>query len=107
MSFDPGRHTSAVKARAPNAIRIGLESGPPSTWHWHALNAEGLPIVCLDARHAKAGLNMQLNKTDNNDAHDLAQIVKAGWYREVAQKPRQSHGPIDAERAGPTRRHAR
>jgi transposase len=83
--------SSAVKAKAPNAIRIGLESGPLSTWHWHALKAEGLPIVCLDARHAKAALNMQMNKTDKNDAHGLAQIVKAGWYREVDVKSLDSH----------------
>ena len=25
----------------------------------------------------------QVNKTDKNDAYGLAQIVKAGWYREV------------------------
>ncbi|MDX0480045.1 IS110 family transposase [Sinorhizobium medicae] len=83
--------SAAIKAKAPNAIRIGLESGPLSTWHWHALKAEGLPIVCLDARHAKAALNMQMNKTDKNDAHGLAQIVKAGWYREVGVKSLDSH----------------
>lgn len=83
--------SGAIRAKAPNAIRIGLESGPLSTWHWHALKADGLPIVCLDARHAKAALNMQMNKTDKNDAHGLAQIVKAGWYREVGVKSLDSH----------------
>ncbi len=29
---------------------------------------------------------MQLNKTDRNDARGLAQIVRTGWYREVAVK---------------------
>jgi len=28
----------------------------------------GLEIVCLDARHARAALNMQISKTDQNDA---------------------------------------
>jgi transposase len=28
----------------------------------------------------------QVNKTDKNDAYGLAQIVKAGWYREVGVK---------------------
>lgn len=83
--------SNAVRARASNAIRIGLESGPLSTWHWHALKAEGFPVICLDARHAKAALNMQMNKTDKNDAHGLAQIVKAGWYREVGVKSLDSH----------------
>jgi transposase len=45
-----------------------------------------LPVVCLDARHAKAALSLQLNKSDRNDARGLAQIVRTGWYREVAVK---------------------
>src|SRR4051795_12867105 len=50
------------------AMRIGLESGPLSAWHWHELRKLGLPVVCLDARHAKAALALQLNKSDRNDA---------------------------------------
>src|SRR3954452_3571212 len=71
---------------APRAARIGLESGPLSLWHWHALKGAGLPVVCLDARHAKAALSLQLNKSDRNDARGLAQIVRTGWYREVVVK---------------------
>jgi hypothetical protein len=33
-----------------------------------ALTAEGLPMVYLDARHAKKALDMKVNKTDANDA---------------------------------------
>jgi len=51
----------------------------------------GLPVVCLDARHAKAALSMQVNKTDANDAHGLAQIVRTGWYREVEVKSVDAH----------------
>jgi len=45
-----------------------------------------LPVVCLDARHAKAALSLQLNKSDRNDALGLAQIVRTGWYRQVTVK---------------------
>ena len=45
----PEAIAATIKARAANVVRIGLESGPLSTWHWHALNAMGLPVVCLDA----------------------------------------------------------
>src|SRR5215204_4797150 len=42
-----------IRTRAPEALRIGLESGPMSVWHWHGLRQAGLPVVCLAARHAK------------------------------------------------------
>jgi len=61
-----------------------METGQLSTWL--SLRRLDLPVVCLDARHAKAALSLQVNKTDDNDAHGLAQIVRTGWYREVAVK---------------------
>jgi transposase len=82
----PEAIAATVRARAPEATRIGFESGPLSTWHWHELKKLGLPVICLDARHAKAALSLQLNKSDRNDASGLAQIVRTGWYREVAVK---------------------
>jgi transposase len=80
-----------VQARAPRAVRIGLETGPLTPWLVHQLREKGLPIICLDARHAKAALKMQINKTDSNDAYGLAQIVRTGWYREVAVKGWEAH----------------
>jgi transposase len=43
-------------------------------------------VICIDARHAKAALSLKVNKTDANDALGLAQIMRVGWYREVAVK---------------------
>jgi transposase len=80
-----------IRAKASDVVRIGLESGPLSTWHWHALKAMGLPVVCLDSRHAQATMSGQVNKADKNDAYGLAQIVRAGWYREVGVKSLDSH----------------
>ena len=82
----PEAIAATVRARAPKVARIGFESGPLSSWHWHELKKLGLPVICLDARHAKAALSLQLNKSDRNDALGLAQIVRTGWYREVAVK---------------------
>jgi len=53
-----------VRERAPGAERVVLESGPLSTWHWHGLKALSVPVVCLDARQAKAALSCHVNKTD-------------------------------------------
>ena len=82
----PEAIAAAIRARAPEVVRVGLESGPLSAWHWHELRKLEVPVVCLDARHAKAALSMQLNKSDRNDARGLAQIVRTGWYREVMVK---------------------
>jgi transposase len=85
---DPAAIAATVRRYAPTAARIGLETGPLTTWLWTTLTAEGLPVVCLDARHAKKALDMRVNKTDANDAEGLAHLVRAGWYREVRAKGR-------------------
>ena len=51
----------------------------------------GLPIVCIDARHAKAALKMQINKSDRNDAFRIARIMQCGWYKEVRVKDLDCH----------------
>ena len=54
---EPAAIAAAVRRYAPGAVRIGLETGPLTTWLWTALTAEGLPVVCFDARHAKKALD--------------------------------------------------
>ena len=57
----------------------------------HEFRARGLDVTCLDARHASAVLKMQMNKTDQNDAEGLAQIMRTGWYRSVHVKSLDAH----------------
>ena len=45
---------------------------------FHALRAEGLPVVVIDARHARAVLSLRINKTDRNDAVGLAELLVSG-----------------------------
>jgi transposase len=85
-SSEPAAICAAVAKYAPAAARVGLETGQLSNWLTLSLRRRGLPVICLDARHAKAALSLQVNKTDANDAFGLAQIVRTGWYREVAVK---------------------
>src|SRR5579862_6381554 len=56
VDSDPEAISSYVTSKAPNAVRIGLETGPTSTWLWTELKRLGLPVICIDARHAKAVL---------------------------------------------------
>ena len=39
----PEMLVTAIRRRAPRAARIGLESGPLSLWHWHALKRAVCP----------------------------------------------------------------
>jgi ABC-type uncharacterized transport system substrate-binding protein len=57
----PEAIAETIRSRAPDVVRVGLESGPLSTWHWHALKAMGLPVVCLDSRHAQATMSGQVS----------------------------------------------
>jgi transposase len=80
-----------VRSKAPGALRIGLETGPTTTWLWTELKRLGLPVICIDARHAKAVLKMQINKSDRNDAAGIARIMQTGWFKEVRVKNIDSH----------------
>jgi transposase len=83
---DPTLLAEMLRKRAPTAKRVVFETGPLSVWFYHALSAEGLPAICIDARHAKAALDMAPNKTDANDADGLAHLAEVGFYREVRVK---------------------
>jgi transposase len=87
----PRAIAQTLATRACSLGRVGLESGPLSPWLVPELRALELPVVCLDARHARVALSVQINKSDANDADGLAQIVRTGWYREVEVKSVKSH----------------
>ena len=96
---DTGKITREVKvASEPDALlavlrspryhfkRIGLEAGPLSQWLFSALAEAALPVICVEARHMRAVLKAQLNKTDRNDARGIAQMMRVGLYRSVHVK---------------------
>jgi transposase len=81
VASDPDAIAAFVRSKAPGTIRIGLETGPTSTWLWTELKRLGVPVICIDARHAKAVLKMQINKSDRNDAASPASCKPAGSRR--------------------------
>jgi transposase len=83
---DPEVIARTLRKHAADPQRIVFETGPLSVWFFHALQSEGLPAICVDARHAKAALDMAPNKTDANDADGLAHLAEVGFYREVRVK---------------------
>jgi transposase len=88
---DPEVIATFVRSKAPDTVRVGLESGPTATWLWTELRRLGIPVICIDARHAKAVLKMQINKSDRNDAVGIARIMQTGWFKEVRVKDLDCH----------------
>src|SRR6267143_320997 len=68
-----------------------VNSTPEAIVEFIKSKAAGLPVICIDARHAKAVLKMQINKSDRNDAFGIARIMQCGWYKEVRVKDLDSH----------------
>ncbi len=88
---DPEQIARVVRGHAGEDASIGIETGPMTPWLVHELRARGLNITCLDARHTSAAHKMQMNKTDQNDADGLANIMRAGWYQSVHLKSLDAH----------------
>ena len=72
-----------IRKHAGDAERVGLETGQTAGVLVRALKAAGLPVVCLETRHAHKVLSARANKTDRNDARGLAELMRVGWYREA------------------------
>ncbi|QDC36590.1 IS110 family transposase [Sphingobium fuliginis] len=83
---DPALLAELIRKRAVNVERVVFETGPLSVWFYHELTRRDLPAICIDARHAKAALDMATNKTDANDADGLAHLAEVGFFREVRVK---------------------
>jgi transposase len=67
---DPGALARVIGKWAPAAERISFETGAMASWLWHELKCVGLPVVCVDARHAHAALSVRMNKSNPNARAD-------------------------------------
>ena len=60
VDSDPEAIAVYVRSKAPDAVRIGLETGPTSTWLWTQLKQLGLPVICIDARMSHDGVHEKI-----------------------------------------------
>jgi transposase len=63
--------------------RIGLEAGPLSQWLFAAMKAAGLAVELLETRHVRDAFKAMPVKSDRNDARNIAQLMRLGWFRPV------------------------
>ena len=66
--------------------KVGIESGSLTHWLVDELKKIEVPAICIDARKMAAVLSIRVNKTDDNDAQGIADAMRCGMYKEVAQK---------------------
>jgi len=85
-STEPAAIRSALEGYADRLSRIGVEAS--SLGLYRELQAEGLPIIVVEARHMRVSLSTMRNKTDRNDARGIAQMMRLGWFRAVHVKNR-------------------
>lgn len=63
--------------------RIGLEAGPLSQWLFAAMREAGLTVELLETRHVRDAFQAMPVKSDRNDARNIAQLMRLGWFRPV------------------------
>jgi transposase len=63
--------------------RIGLEAGPLSQWLFAAMKRAGLAVELLETRHVSDAFKAMPVKSDRNDARNIAQLMRLGWFRPV------------------------
>src|SRR3984957_11362682 len=61
--------------------RIGLEGGPLSQWLYAAMKKAGLAVELLETRHVSDAFKAMPVKSDRNDARNIAQLMRLGWFR--------------------------
>src|SRR5262249_24420578 len=63
--------------------RIGLEAGPLSQWLYAGLKEAGFAVELLETRHLRDAFRAMSVKSDRNDARNIAQLMRLGWFRPV------------------------
>lgn len=90
VKTDPQELAEAIKKTGFKIELVGFESGALSHFLYAELKQQGLPVVCIDARHMSVVLSTQINKTDKNDARGIAKALRNGTFKAIHQKPREA-----------------
>jgi transposase len=66
--------------------KVGLECGGFSHWLTKELQKLKLPVICICSKKMSAAISIKTNKTDKNDAREIADAMRTGYYKEIYQK---------------------
>ena len=91
VASDPDVLAKWLTKHCAGLVRVVLETGPLSTFLYHGLAEQGVPVICICARHAKKALSAKLNKSDVNDAESLAHLSRTNFFKQVHMKAGATH----------------
>lgn len=90
VETSPKAIVSFLRGQGRRYSRIGMEASSIAPWLYEGLVRNGLPVICIETRHAHGVLKAQPNKTDRDDAVGIANLMRTGTYRLVHIKTPQS-----------------
>ena len=86
VSSEPGPLIKRLAEWSGMIELAGIEACPLSEWLHRALREAGIPVVCIETRHAQRFLSARPVKTDRSDARGIAEMMRLGHYRPVHVK---------------------
>jgi transposase len=86
VATDPDALGEALAPFRATLKRVGLEASSLGCWLHGELAARGFPAIVVEARHMRASVKAQPNKTDRSDARGIAHVMRPGWFRAVHVK---------------------
>jgi transposase len=100
---DPSLDAAVIRGKASGATRVGLESGPLSTWHWHELRRLGLP-GCAPCQSGPVGAAGQVRpqrraRPGVNRAHGLVSRGRGQGLGQPAGPRKRGSRQLDPRRA--------
>jgi transposase len=83
VASEPAALTGWLDGLGGGLARIGLEAGPLSQWLYAEMKESGLAVELLETRHVRDAFSAMPVKSDRNDARNIAQLMRLGWFRPV------------------------
>jgi transposase len=83
VASEPEALIAFFKRLGRQVVRMGLEAGPLSQWLYADLKAAGLAVELIETRHVRDAFKAMTVKSDRNDARNIAQLMRLGWFRPV------------------------
>ena len=69
-----------------------FETGRMAPMLYHGPSALGVPVVCIESRHAHQALRtLATHKTDRNDTRGLAHLARTDFFKPVHVKSLSAH----------------